>query len=1187
MKQEERLAALAEAWERERLAGRELSATEVCANDAELVPTMLEFIERKRRIEELIDRWEQAAIEGAAPSVNELCKSSPELIPYVEEEIAALRSFQARYGDLPQTTLNSANLKAFCGDRYQIQDYYESGGLGVLYKAVDKELGRAILVKTVLPHVGLLENTRRTFEREAQITGQLEHPGIVPVYGFGRDETGRPYYAMKFVRGETLTCAIQRFHAASPGKIWHERAIEFHKLLGSFVAVCRTIAFAHSRCIVHRDLKPDNIMLGDYGEVLVIDWGLAKTVEETDSAHASSQRSLSANAAPFVSREAVKGTPAYMSPEQAAGGNSVGVASDIFSLGATLFELLSGQRPFSDQSTEAILGHLQAGEIPRLGEVKSRLPGALIAICEKAMCALPEQRYADSESLALDIERYLADEPVIAWREPTSMRIGRFLRRRRFLVAGAGIAVMATLIVVSISAGLLAAKQRQLSKLNEALTNQNREMREAAYVKEFLLAKSAWSDGNFARAKMLLDHTDPDLRGIEWTELSRHLACKESPLTESAVIADQLNTTSLLPSVFHADLSRDGVLCAIGAPQIIDMSDASNLADRLSKPGWTIAVRELRTDRRLREFRGAGFLQSVRFSADKQFIGAIVEPIPTGYRWGDKIREAAQKASEASSRLQQKFLDSARSSAGVRERLLEQLQHDANPSDVDKSLPTSPRLPDFGENPSTSPPPKTPREVAGSVQAKPVDGAVLEYRAWNTITGEELSTPSAAEFRRRFTSELEDSKVEVEQISSNVLKVMSRLDGAPSEKIIDAGAPVEAFSLSDDHETLVTATGDRSIRLWNVRKGREFAEAPSRTAGVRLVRLTHDPKQLIWLGADGVLRELALESRSKPKHKIKEQSSNEVLALVQLKEKEQIAILDRAGEVHVIDLQDESELRRWQIPIAGPLSNSAEVAFSPDGGKLAIVEQGNCRIFSMESHQSIGEPIAVGSAPTFSADGNTLSALSTTAQQGVILMDALRGSTREVIDFREFTLLGEDISGESLREPSGSYALAPSGKSAIVLAKDGLSIHFLDLKRRKFRTHSLREAHSRAGANRVFYGVADEVLLTIDAATFDCHVWRTSDWKLTATLKGHGGDVTSVRHSGDQRRFLTASVDGVVRLWDSKSGWLLWSFRGEQLAPVRTALISDNNNRIIAIGENEILQWSEPGAAGDSRNLNF
>ena len=161
--------------------------------------------------------------------------------------------------------------------RYRILRPHAEGGLGAVFVANDEELHREVALKEILERHAHNTENRLRFLLEAEVTGGLEHPGIVPVYGLGQYEDGRPYYAMRFIRGESLKSAITQFHLAdNPDRDPGERALSLRRLLTHFVDVCEAIAYAHSRGVLHRDLKPANVMLGKYGETLVVDWGLAK-----------------------------------------------------------------------------------------------------------------------------------------------------------------------------------------------------------------------------------------------------------------------------------------------------------------------------------------------------------------------------------------------------------------------------------------------------------------------------------------------------------------------------------------------------------------------------------------------------------------------------------------------------------------------------------------------------------------------------------------------------------------------------------------------------------------------------------------------------------------------------------------------------------------------------------------------
>jgi serine/threonine-protein kinase len=362
------------------------------------------------------------------------------------------------------------------GARYQVLRPHAKGGLGQVFVALDRELQREVALKEIHEERAHDAQSRGRFLLEAEITGRLEHPGVVPVYGLGQHPDGRPFYAMRLIKGETLLEAIRRFHEAEgPQRDPGQRRLALRQLLGQFVAVCNTVAYAHSRGVLHRDLKPSNMMLGKYGETLVIDWGLAKAVGRPDSATTVEETSLrpSSGSGPETAAGAAVGTPAYMSPEQAAGkGDLVGPASDIYSLGVTLYTLLAGRSPFHGLEMAAVLDRARRGDWQPPRQVNPRTPAALDAVCRKAMAHDPKDRYATALDLAADVEHWLADEPVTAWREPRAARLGRWVRRHRTGVAGAVTALAVAAVCLGAATGLLLAAYQEANQQRQAADEQ-------------------------------------------------------------------------------------------------------------------------------------------------------------------------------------------------------------------------------------------------------------------------------------------------------------------------------------------------------------------------------------------------------------------------------------------------------------------------------------------------------------------------------------------------------------------------------------------------------------------------------------------------------------------------------------------------------------------------------------------
>jgi WD40 repeat protein len=304
--------------------------------------------------------------------------------------------------------------------RFQIIRPHARGGLGEVFLALDRELNRTVALKELPSERAHDGASQDRFVQEAEVTGRLEHPGIVPVYGFGRYDDGRPFYAMRFIEGETLRDAIDRFHRGGAGIRPGDRELAFHRLLRSVTDAGYAVAYAHSRGVVHRDLKPENVMLGRFGETLVVDWGVAKAVagpEELADSPGSGED------AAMTRPGSVVGTPRYMSPEQAAGDlDRVGPASDVYGLGAILYGVLTGRAPFTDGSVRELLDRVRRGIFPSPRRLVRTVDPTLEAICLKAMALEPSQRHATALDLAHDVESWLAD---VRYRGEQQVALGR------------------------------------------------------------------------------------------------------------------------------------------------------------------------------------------------------------------------------------------------------------------------------------------------------------------------------------------------------------------------------------------------------------------------------------------------------------------------------------------------------------------------------------------------------------------------------------------------------------------------------------------------------------------------------------------------------------------------------------------------------------------------------------------
>lgn len=358
---------------------------------------------------------------------------------------------EQRVVDLDETKTHDRN-PPVDDARYKVLRPHAKGGLGKVSVAEDKQLHREVALKQIKEEFANNEESRVRFLVEAEVTGQLEHPGIVPVYSLGFSESG-PFYAMRFIRGESLKQTIESLYQQKPQISPRDFLLAIRKLVKRLIDAGNALDYAHSRGVLHRDVKPSNIMLGKYGETLLVDWGLAKSgaYREEKSKDEPTVVPLSGDSSTETRMGSVVGTISYMSPEQARGRlDLLGPWSDVYSLGATLYCILTGQPPLSGSTEEELLDKVQSGEITPACQVNPLVPKAIQAICGKAMAHKIEDRYKTVHEFIDDLELWLADEPISIYQEPFIERLLRTCRRHKTAVS-----VSAAITIAAIAGSIL------------------------------------------------------------------------------------------------------------------------------------------------------------------------------------------------------------------------------------------------------------------------------------------------------------------------------------------------------------------------------------------------------------------------------------------------------------------------------------------------------------------------------------------------------------------------------------------------------------------------------------------------------------------------------------------------------------------------------------------------------------
>ena len=411
------------------------------------------------------------------------------------------------------------------GARYRMRGEIARGGMGAILRVWDDDLGRELAMKVALgsdgratgatPHTDGRSLAR--FLEEAQVTGQLDHPCVVPVHELGLDEQGQVYFTMRLVHGRDLGRIFQLVQSEAEG--WTRT-----RALGVLLRVCEAVAFAHSKGVLHRDLKPANVMVGGFGEVYVMDWGLARVVGRPEAhdlrlredAPLRTVRAGDSESELVTLEGEVLGTPAYMPPEQAHGRiDELSPRSDVYAIGAMLYHLLAARSPYAEpgvkQSGRAVLEEVRRGPPRRIAELCADLPPELEAVCEKAMARDPAARYPDTRALADDLRAFLEGRVVRAYQTGALVELRKWVGRNRPLAAAGAVAILflAVGLVTSLwqksiadENAVLAATQAEAARQQESIARASQALAETRQKQADAAARRATSARDFL-AEML------------------------------------------------------------------------------------------------------------------------------------------------------------------------------------------------------------------------------------------------------------------------------------------------------------------------------------------------------------------------------------------------------------------------------------------------------------------------------------------------------------------------------------------------------------------------------------------------------------------------------------------------------------------------------------------------------------